>query len=200
MILFTAKDIKLMGDPHPTYGQSYFGSVHEQPHPVRFNKKEQIDFFEGMKFHAESSTEEKSKSTGKPYTQLKKVKIGEPEAEQLHDPWAGETKGERKPRPQPSDEPSYESGTNARWALKLSIDTFKSVLGRVPEDGTDQKMIHDFAIWLLNEFTVLKNHPGTQITASSDPQIPVSSEASQSEQSAGVHINDKDYDDLVEDY
>lgn len=184
---FTAKDIKLMGDPHPTYGQSYFGTVHEQAHPVRFNKKEQIDFYEGMKFYAEEHTEETSKSSGKPYTQLKKVKVGEPE---LHDPWAGATAtgytpdGHSVPLGAVNAEPSYESGTNARWALKLSIDTFKSVLGRVPEDGTDQKMIHDFAIWLLNEFTVLKNHSGST-PSGTQVMADLGDEASQSTSVAG---------------
>lgn len=51
--------------------------------------------------------------------------------------------------------PGYEAGTNARWALKLSVDTFKQVLGRVPEEDFDYKIILEFAEWLLSSFEKL---------------------------------------------
>lgn len=172
--LFTAKDIKLMGEPHETYGQTYWGNVHEQAEPVRFNLKEQIDFFPGRMFSAEEWAN-KTASSGNEYTQLKKVSLVE--------------KGEsEKPRATPStvktvspvsSGDSYEPGTNARWAIKLSIDTFKSVLGRIPEEGTDYSMLHDFAEWLLDEFQRLKAYSsGTQVTKGD--HLP-SSEASKSE-------------------
>lgn len=78
MQIFTAVDIALMGDMDPEYGQTYWGAVEEQSNPVRFNLKQVMDIAPGRQFVAEEIEHRTSKGKGKPYTQLKKVKLSEP--------------------------------------------------------------------------------------------------------------------------
>lgn len=52
--------------------------------------------------------------------------------------------------------PEYEAGTNARWALKLSVDTYKSVVGGMPDTEQDFTKILNFAKWLLASFDEIK--------------------------------------------
>lgn len=209
MQIYTAVDIAPMGDMHPDFGQTYYGGVEEQANPVRFNLKQVVDIYPGQQFVAGEVEHRHSKGSGKPYTQLKKVKLSEPNertrahaesklpdeifdpiaADQLHpaslaqgiepeEDWNPETDSlaeewkKKSVQPEqipeivtpPSEAtPSYEAGTNARWALKLSTDTFKSVLGRVPEDGQDFEMIEDFSKRLLGAFERLKAYkPGDE--------------------------------------
>lgn len=164
MKIYTAKDIVLMGDPDPTYGQTYFGSVHEQAHPVRFNLKAQVDFMDGRKFTAEEYEERKGKKAPfNPYTQLKKVSTEQPTAEPEQASWMPEEE-EIQPLPssgeEPSEEPSYEAGTNARWALKEASQTYRTVMGRVPENESDWTMIEDYAKFLIEAFGRLKVYKG----------------------------------------
>lgn len=78
MQIFTAIDIKLMGDMDEKFGQTYYGTVEEQTNPVRFNLKQVVDVAPGRKFVAGEIEHRTSKGSGKPYTQLKKVSLSEP--------------------------------------------------------------------------------------------------------------------------
>lgn len=168
MKIFTAVDITLMGHMHPEYGQSYWGTVQEQSHPVRFNLSKQVDIMPGQQFVAAEYEERRSKGSNNPYTQLKKVKLSETEQlpEEFEEPFEEEesladvpTPGYAKARavretlstPLP-EKPSYEAGTNARWALKLSVDTYRSVIGGMPEKDQDWTTIEDFARWLIGAY------------------------------------------------
>lgn len=164
MKIFTADDIALMGDMDPEYGQTYFGSVHEQAHPVRFNMKQIVDFVDGKKFTAEESEERKAKSSGKPYTQLKKVKVVEssptaqaewiPEEEiqtpkvEAHGTWPDK----------PEEVPSYEAGTNARWAIGMAYRAYQQVMG-TPEGADGEfpfEIVKQHASELVRMFNEVK--------------------------------------------
>lgn len=151
MKILTAKDIKLMGEPDPTYGQTYYGKVEEQQQPVRFNMKEQVDIMPGRKIYAEEYTLRTS-SAGNEYMQLKKVKLKTPE-EQAE--WIPEeediravipqpvayNEGDSLPLPVPEEVPSYEAGTNARWAIGMAYRAYQQVMG-TPE-GADGEFPFD---------------------------------------------------------
>lgn len=164
-VLTAMENIALMGEPDPKYGQSYWGNVEEQTMPVKFNLMQQVDIRPGRMLFAEES-EIKTSSKGNQYMQLRKVKLSEPEVPEVAQPEAIAYEEELTQIPLApftptakagmEDTPSYESGTNARWALKLSTDTYKSVMGRVPEESQDWDVIEDFAKWLLGSFQRLK--------------------------------------------
>lgn len=156
MKILTATDIALMGELDPTYGQTYYGNVEEQGMPVRFNLKQQVDIMPGRKIFAEEYTVRTS-GKGNEYMQLKKVKLSDPGGV----PGEIEVPTPSKPAQapdSPDETPSYEAGTNARWALKLSTDTYKAVVGGMPEPGSDWTTIEDFAQWLLGAFQRLKSY------------------------------------------
>ena len=72
--ILTAKEVKSMGELDPTYGQAYWGSVHEQAMPVKFNIKEVLDIPDGAKIQAEEYVM-KTSGKGTEYMQLRKVKV-----------------------------------------------------------------------------------------------------------------------------
>lgn len=168
MKIFTAtENIALLGDLDPKWGQTYWGNVEEQEMPIKFNLMQQVDIMPGRKLVAQES-EIKTSTKGNKYMQLKKVKLSESEKtpekqSSIIEKYVGSIEeDDLVPKPtmiiETEEVPSYEAGTNARWALKLSTDTYKSVLGRVPEDETDWNTIEDFAKWLLGSFQRLKSY------------------------------------------
>jgi hypothetical protein len=175
MKILTVIDMKLMGDMDPKYGQAYWGTVEEQDMPVKFNLMQQLDILPGRKIMAQEYTIKES-AKGTEYMQLKKVKVSDQTA--AFDTSEGSTPTSTSVST--SDEtPSYEAGTNARWALKLAVDTHKAVLGRVPEDETDYGMIEDFAGWLLDAFGRLKNRGSQEGLGSHGPDLqPIKAEDS----------------------
>lgn len=182
MKIFTALEITPLGSWSDQFGQTYWGQVEEQDKPVRFNLMKAINIEPGSRFIAGEHEEKQGAKSA--YTQLRKVRVAEAiqEEEQQEmdipltasEPDAGYLKarkvadeiGQRAPKPQPSvvgevsGEPSYEAGTNARWALKLATDTYKSVMGGMPDSDTEWTAIEDFAKWLLGAFARLKNYRG----------------------------------------
>jgi len=156
MTIYTVTDCKLLGDPDPKYGQTYWAEVEESNDPVKFNLMQRVDIMPGRKIFAEEK-EDKTSKAGNDYTQLRKVKLSE-NGDNAND---GAHAYNQTQLPTEDGSPTYEAGTNARWALKLSTDTYKAVLGRVPEDETDWNTIEDFAKWLLGSFHRLKSYePG----------------------------------------
>lgn len=161
MKIFTATDITLMGTPHAEFGQTYWGEVEEQSHPVRFNLKGQHNIMPGQQFVAQESEERKS-AKGSPYTQLKKVSLSEGVAEVQQPMFTQEeieedgvpivqespgyvhAKETRQALPTPTAQlapmaekrevPAYEVSTNARWAIGMAYREYAKVMG-TPEDG-----------------------------------------------------------------
>jgi hypothetical protein len=176
-ILTATENIRLMGEMHPKFGQAYWGNVEEQDEPVMFNLMQQVDIQPGRKLVAGEWAMKTSKS-GTDYMQLKKVKLSEPSTSVPDEP-TGEPTGDdgfvdewteenqpgvvhMPPTASSDDEtPSYEAGTNARWALKLSTDTYKSIMGGMPDGIQDWTTIEDFAEWLLGAFQRLKAYKPT---------------------------------------
>lgn len=164
MKILTAKDIKLMGERDPTYGQTYYGKVEEQQQPVRFNMKEQVDIMPGRKIYAEEYTLRTS-SAGNEYMQLKKVKLQAsgvpveqaewiPEEEiqtpkvEAHGTWPDK----------PEEVPSYEAGTNARWAIGMAYRAYQQVMG-TPEGADGEfpfEIVKQHASELVRMFNEVK--------------------------------------------
>lgn len=73
---YKINSLKVMGEPHPTYGYTYWGYMHDIDMPVRFSSKLIIDDIKdkGRTLIAEEK-EVRQSSNGKDYLQLKKVKF-----------------------------------------------------------------------------------------------------------------------------
>lgn len=140
MKIYTALDITMMGDYNDQFGQTFYGGVEEQDHPIRFNLKTQANIMPGRKIFAEESEEKKS-GKGNPYTQLRKVKLSDDttpipfteEQEEIvpEDPVRKITQSHATPA---VVTPDYEPATNARWAIGMAYRAYQQVMG-TPEDG-----------------------------------------------------------------
>lgn len=162
MKILTAKDIKLMGVIDPKYGQSYWGTVEESNDPVMFNLMQQVDIQPGRQLIA-GEWAMKTSSKGNDYMQLKKVKLSEPsasvptsvaeeleldESEEMPQGWLLDEETQLVHVPESEvgmslsdDTPSYEAGTNARWAIGLAYRAYQQVMG-TPEDGSGEFPFH----------------------------------------------------------
>lgn len=79
-----------MGEPHDTYGQSWYATVEELQCPVMFNLMggEQVQEMDRITFQEQTVEKFKSgKNAGKEYRRLKKVKVeeGAPRIVQVHE-------------------------------------------------------------------------------------------------------------------
>lgn len=178
MQILTVKDIKLMGDHDEKWGQTYWGTVKEFDVPVRFNLMKVVDLVPGRQILAHEAEQRQGSKT--PYMQLKKVSIAETPDEAKTKP-VQSAKMAFVPKATtytvPAEKPAYEAGTNARWALKLAVDTYKATAGSMPTDSVDYDIVMGFAEWLLSAFDKLST--GTQVVAAPG------NEASESDVSAG---------------
>jgi hypothetical protein len=197
MKILTAQDIKLMGELDPKYGQTYWGSVEEHDDNVRFNLMQQVDIMPGRKIIAEEWAM-KTSGTGNDYMQLRKVKLSEsepseptPAVEQEDLGWAAEEdspsvseatsdgwkdRAVEAPTEAPSgvDTPSYEAGTNARWAIGMAYRAYQQVMG-TPEAGDgefpfDVVLLH--AQELVGMFEILKNPSGYDKAKATASKLP----------------------------
>lgn len=180
MKIYTAIDIAPMGPYHQKYGQTYWGAVEEQEDPVRFNLMKTILIAPGTKLIA-GEYKDGIQGAKTVYSQLGKVKVAETvsadeEMEETQEAEIPEDAGyqaakevaSKLPRPEnvgqtdKEEIPAYEPATNARWALKLSVDTYKSVMGGMPDQSTDWTAIEDMAEWLVGAFYRLKSYTPEQ--------------------------------------
>lgn len=190
MQILTVKDIRRMGEPDEEGFRTYWGSVEELDKPVRFILKKDIDFYPGRNIMSKREEERPGKKS--PYVQLFSVAVADKaeDAKAVSKPTSTTGKPIKfasEASTASNSRPDYELGTNARWALKLSVDTYKTVIGGMPDSKQDFDKISDFALWLLDSFDAIT---GTQVTAAAEVPIPstatLGSEASESDdESAG---------------
>lgn len=139
MQIFTAVDIALMGEMDETYGQTYYGTVKEQSNPVRFNLKQVVDIYPGRQLVAGEVKHTTSKSTGKPYTQLKKVKLSDPTP--AEEPTTGHDQGfpdvpENRPEDKPEATPMAGSLAD-KWAQVHPPETVPETVAEAPKGRPD---------------------------------------------------------------
>lgn len=163
----TIKYANPLGDYDQKYGQRYYGKAHDVAMDISFNLMNPVNFEDGDTIEFEERVIKQkgpqSKNPGEDYLFLKKVKradSGGGGAEPSSTPPQPSLKEPRQATTSPkmaAAAPDYEAGTNARWALKLSVDTYKAVVGGMPDSQKDFDNILQFARWLVAAFSELKN-------------------------------------------
>ena len=126
----TIKYASPLGEYSEKYGQRYYGQAHSVDMDISFNLMNPVNFEDGdeIEFEEKAIREKgpQSKNPGEEYLFLRKVKKV---SGSLSLP---SIKPAIKESPPSAAVPEYEAGTNARWALKLSVDAFKSILRPLP--------------------------------------------------------------------
>jgi hypothetical protein len=168
----TIKYANPLGAYDQKYGQRYYGKAHDTDMDISFNLMNPVNFEDGQEIEFEEKIikekGEQAKNPGEEYLFLKKVKTnasGNAVASGSAGPKLVHSQPTQEEQtPASAAEPSYEAGTNARWALKLAVDTYKSVVGGMPDSKQDYDQITKFAKWLIQTFSELKSpaEPGLE--------------------------------------
>jgi hypothetical protein len=160
----TVKYVSPLGEYDQKFGQRYYGKAHDTDMDISFNLMNPVNFEDGDEIEFEEKViKEKgpqSKNPGEEYLFLKKVKranSGPQEAGGRESSSSSVAQAKPSPASAAAPELSYEAGTNARWSLKLAVDTYKSVVGGMPDSKQDYEQITKFARWLLSAYTDLKS-------------------------------------------
>lgn len=134
----TLTDPRMLGTYDEQYGQTYWSDAEDSNDPVMFNlmEKRAGGLMPGTVVTGAEWVMKTSKK-GQDYIQLKKVRVVEDDSEESTKPTLGldEPTSSRVTLLQPTeDTPSYEAGTNARWATGMAYRAYQQVMG-TPEDA-----------------------------------------------------------------
>ena len=164
----TIKYMVPLGGFDEKYGQRYWGQLHGTDMDAAFNLMYPVNFEDGDEIEYEEKvikeTGPQSKNPGVEYVFLKKVKKtsgsdGPAPVSQSTTAEPSTIKDSTEAQPE-SAAPEYEAGTNARWAIKLSFDSYIRTIGYPPEEDDTNLMweaIEGNAKKLVDIFHRIKN-------------------------------------------